>query len=59
MVKYNTLLWNQRTRLFHLLGRREGDLFTDDPLITQWMVGLLGTVFGDDPDRLAKVSENP
>ena len=57
MVKYNTLFWSQRTRLFHLLGRREKDLFTDDPLITQWMVGLMGTVFGDDPDRLAKVSE--
>ena len=57
MIKYHTVFWSQRTRLFHVLGRREADLFSDDPLITQWMVALLGTVFGDDPDKLAKVSE--
>jgi len=57
MTTYKTLFWSQRTRLFHVLGKREEDLFTGDPLITQWMVALLGTVFGDDPDKLVKVSE--
>ena len=57
MAKYKILFWSQRTRLFHLLGKREEDFFTDDPVISQWMVGLLGTAFGDDPDKLARVSE--
>jgi hypothetical protein len=44
---YGILFWSQREELFHLLGKRLRDLFTDDPVITRWVVALMGAVFGD------------
>ena len=49
ILKYEILFWSQRERLFHLLGRRQRDLFTDDQTITDWMVALMGAVYGDAP----------
>ena len=47
--KYEILFWSQRERLFHCLGKRLRDLFTDDQIITDWVVALMGAVYGDDP----------
>jgi len=44
---YDVLFWSQRERLFHLLGKRLRDLFTDDPVIHEWIVNMMGAVFGD------------
>jgi hypothetical protein len=44
---YGILFWSQREELFHLLGKRLRDLFTDDPVITRWVVTMMGAVFGD------------
>ena len=44
---YNVVVWSQRERLFHLLGKRLRDLFTADPVIDELLPILLGTVFGD------------
>ena len=49
ILKYEILFWSQRERLFHLLGRRQRDLFTYDQTITGWVVALLGAVYGDAP----------
>jgi len=47
--KYGILFWSQRERLFHCLGKRLRDLFTDDQIITDWVVALMGAVYGDAP----------
>ena len=47
--KYEILFWSQRERLFHCLGKRLRDLFTDDQMITDWVVALMGAVYGDAP----------
>ena len=44
---YNVLIWSSRERLFHCLGKRLEDLFNGDPVIHDWLVAMLGTVFGD------------
>jgi hypothetical protein len=44
---YGILFWSQREELFHLLGKRLRDLFTDDPVITGWVIAQMGAVFGD------------
>jgi hypothetical protein len=57
--KYGVLFWAQRERFFHCLGRRLRDLFTDDRVITDWVVALMGAAFGDEaPDeKLREISE--
>ena len=49
MTKYGVVFWTQRERLFHCLGKRLRDLFTDDQTITDWVVALMGAAFGDAP----------
>ena len=49
MKKYGILFWSQRERLFHVLGKRLRDLFTDDKVINDWVVALMGVVHGDAP----------
>ncbi len=44
---YNVLIWSSRERLFHCLGKRLEDLFNGDPVIHDWLVAMLGTVYGD------------
>jgi hypothetical protein len=51
---YQTLFWSQRERLFHMLGKRLRDLFRDDPVITRWIVALMGAVFGDSEEDKAQ-----
>jgi hypothetical protein len=51
---YDVLFWSQRERLFHLLGKRLRDFFTDDPVITAWVLAMLGTAFGDAAEGKAQ-----
>jgi len=57
--KYEFLFWSQRERLFHCLGKRLRDLFTNDQVITDWVVALMGAVFGDatPEEKLQAISE--
>jgi hypothetical protein len=57
--KYGVLFWAQRERFFHCVGRRLRDLFTGDRVITDWLVALMGAVYGDAPpeERLREISE--
>ena len=57
--QYGFLFWGRRERLFHLLGKRLRDLFTDDELITGWIVALMGAVFGDEApaDKVQAIGE--
>jgi len=57
--KYKILFWSRRERLFHCLGKRLRDLFTDDRVITDWVVALMGAVFGDGApeEKLQSISE--
>ena len=50
---YNVVVWSQRERLFHLLGKRLRDLFTVDPVIGELLTILMGTVFGDSGELKA------
>src|SRR5258708_5245035 len=50
---YNVVVWSQRERLFHLLGKRLRDLFKADPVIGELLPILLGTVFGDSGEYQA------
>ena len=53
---YEILFWSQRERLFHLLGKRLRDLFKDDPVIINWIVAMMGAVFGDsEGDKAAQI----
>ena len=45
--EYDVIIWTQRERLFHLLGKRLRDLFSADPVIFEWLVAMLGAMFGD------------
>ena len=56
---YGVVFWSQRERLFHLLGKRLRDLFTDDPVITEWVVALIGAAYGDLPaeDKTQSIGE--
>jgi hypothetical protein len=55
---YATLFWSQRERLFHILGKRLRDLFKDDPVITTWIVALMGAVYGDaEGDKAEKIGQ--
>jgi hypothetical protein len=56
--KYGVLFWAQRERFFHCLGRRLRDFFTNDRVITDWVVALMGAVFGDlaPEEKLREIS---
>ena len=45
--EYDVLVWSQRERLFHLLGKRLRDLFSADPAIFEVLVFMMGAMFGD------------
>ena len=45
--EYDVLVWSQRERLFHLIGKRLRDLFSADPAIFELLVLMMGAMFGD------------
>ena len=45
--EYDVLVWSQRERLFHLIGKRLRDLFSADPEIFDLLVLMMGAMFGD------------
>jgi hypothetical protein len=52
------LFWSRRERLFHILGKRLRDLFTDDPVITRWVVAMMGAVYGDsEGDKAQEIGD--
>ena len=48
------IIWTQRERLFHLLGKRLRDLFSADPVIFERLVAMLGAMFGDCGEAKAR-----